>query len=141
MMFKSCMHPRPPAHSSLLPRARTSDQAGMSMTTHHFHLHAYGQRDMCISLKRRGFFISIFFISVFYKNIFLIWKFTEIYPGRPAAGRHGLILKKKKKKNCRQVPGAGRPAAGRPAPLAARLRGGRPPLAARLLGDRLSHPI
>ena len=38
-----------------------------------------------------------FFIFVFYKNIFSIWKFTGIYPGRPAAGR----------------PGPGRPAAGR----------------------------
>ena len=84
-----------------------------------------------------GFFIFIFFISVFYKNIFSIWKFTEIYPGRPAAGRlgpgrpaagrQGLIRKKKMKINCRQIPGAGRPAAGRPPPLAARQRGGRPP--------------
>ena len=74
----------------------------------------------------RGFFIFIFFISIFYKNIFSIWKFTEIYPGRPAAGRpgpgrpaagrQGLKRKKKEEKNCRQVPGAGRPAAGRPAP-------------------------
>jgi len=47
--------------------------------------------------KSCGFFIFIFFISVFYKNIFSIWKFTKIYPGRPAAGR----------------PGPGRPAAGR----------------------------
>ena len=42
-------------------------------------------------------FFFIFFIFVFYKNIFLIWKFTGIYPGRPAAGR----------------PGPGRTAAGR----------------------------
>ena len=57
------------------------------------------------------FFIFIFFIFVFYKNIFLIWKFTEIYPvrpaaggpgpARPAAGRQRLICKKKMKKNCR----------------------------------------
>ena len=41
----------------------------------------------------RGFFIFIFFISVFYKNIFSICKFTEIYPGRPAAGgAAGLIF-------------------------------------------------
>ena len=33
-----------------------------------------------------GFFIFIFFIFVFYKNIFSIWKFTEIYPGCRAAG-------------------------------------------------------
>ena len=35
---------------------------------------------------RGDFFIYIFFIFVFYKNIFSIWKFTELYPGRPAAG-------------------------------------------------------
>jgi len=72
------------------------------------------------------FFIFIFFISVFYKNIFSIWKFTEVYPGRPAAGR----------------PGPGRPAAGgrdlnakkrrrkiadRSLGPVARQRGGRPP--------------
>ena len=55
------------------------------------------------------FFIYLFIIFVFYKNIFSIWKFTGIYPGRPAAGR----------------PGPGRPAAGRPA-LVVRLRGDRP---------------
>ena len=31
--------------------------------------------------------VFLFFIFVFYKNIFSIWKFTVIYPGRPAAGR------------------------------------------------------
>ena len=82
-----------------------------------------------------AFFIFIFYISVFYKNIFLIWKFTEISPGRPAAersgpgrpaaGRQGLFRKKNMKNNCRQVPGTGCPAAGRPAPLASRLPGGR----------------
>ena len=46
---------------------------------------------------RRGFFIFLFFNFVFYKNIFLFSKFTEIYPGRSAAGR----------------PGPGHPAAGR----------------------------
>ena len=44
-----------------------------------------------------GFFIFIFFISVFYKNIFSIWKFTEIYSGRPAAGGRGLSAKKHEK--------------------------------------------
>jgi hypothetical protein len=44
-------------------------------------------------LGSSGFFISIFFISVFYKNIFSIWKFTEIYHGRPA----GFIRKKTQK--------------------------------------------
>ena len=59
--------------------------------------------------------VFLFFISVFYKNIFSIWKFTEIYLGRPTAGRQGLTCKKKTKTNCRQVPGTGRPAAGRAA--------------------------
>ena len=82
-----------------------------------------------------GYFIFIFFISVFYKNIFSIWKFTEIYPGRPAAGRpgpgrpaagrQGLICKKRGKK---LRTGPWEPAAGRPASQAAPLRGGRPPL-------------
>jgi len=39
------------------------------------------------SQSASGFFIFLFFIFVFYKNIFSIWKFTGIYPGRPAAGR------------------------------------------------------
>ena len=33
------------------------------------------------------FLFFLFFIFVFYKNIFSIWKFIGIYPGRPAAGR------------------------------------------------------
>ena len=33
--------------------------------------------------------VFLFFIFVFYKNIFSFSKFTEIYPGRPAAGRPG----------------------------------------------------
>ena len=33
------------------------------------------------------FFIYLFIIFVFYKNIFSIWKFTGIYPGRPAPAR------------------------------------------------------
>ena len=84
-----------------------------------------------------GFFISIFFISVFYKNIFSIWKFTEIYPaaqlpgGRDLAARQpggrGFSAKKNTKNNCRQVPGTGRPAAGRPAPPG-RPAAGRPAL-------------
>ena len=49
----------------------------------------------------RGFFIFIFYISVFYKNIFSIWKFTEIYPGRPGPDRPAA-----------ERPGPGRPAAG-----------------------------
>ena len=86
-----------------------------------------------------GFFIFIFFISVFYKNIFSIWKFTEIYPGRhaagrpgpgrPAAGRQGLFRKKKIKKIADSSLGP-----------VARLRGGRPWPACRMMepgGGRL----
>ena len=33
-------------------------------------------------------FLFLYFLFLFfYKNIFLIWKFTGIYPGRPAAGQ------------------------------------------------------
>ena len=87
---------------------------------------------------RGGFLFLFFLFFVFYKNIFSIWKFTGIYPGRPAAGRpgpgspaagrQGLIRKKKTTKNCRQVPGGRSPGSGAAG------------LAARLLGDRLSHP-
>jgi hypothetical protein len=35
-------------------------------------------------------FIFLYFLfSFFIKNIFSIWKFTGIYPGRSAAGRPG----------------------------------------------------
>ena len=64
-----------------------------------------------------GFFIFIFFISVFYKNIFSIWKITEIYPGRLAAGRPGLICNKKDDKKLQTGPWE----------PAARQQGGRPP--------------
>ena len=101
---------------------------------------------MCESEWLRVFYF-IFFISIFYKKIYFrfgnLQKYIPAAPlpgGRDLAGRQGLIRKKKTKKNCRQVPGAGRPAAGRSAPLAAQQLGGRPPLAARLLGGRLSHP-
>ena len=70
-----------------------------------------------------AFFIFIFFISVFYKNIFLIWKFTEIYPGRPAAGRPGPGCRAAganlQKKETKLQPDPWEPAA--------RLGGGRPP--------------
>ena len=89
-------------------------------------------------MSRFFFLFFLFFIFVFYKNIFSIWKFTGIYPsrpaagrpgpGHPAAGRQGLCAKVFAQIIARRSLGAGRPAAGRPA------------LAARLLGDRLSHP-
>jgi len=88
--------------------------------------------------SKAAVFLFLYFLFLFFtKNIFSIWKFTEIYPGRPAtgrpgpgrpaAGRQGLICKKKRKQNCSQVPGnrppgsraaglPGRPAGGRPAP-------------------------
>ena len=81
-----------------------------------------------------GSYSTIFLFSFFYKNIFSIWKFTEIYPGcpvagrpgpgRPAAGRQGLIRKKKDDKKLQTGPWG---------PVA-RQRGGRPPQAARQLG-------
>ena len=67
-------------------------------------------------------------------NAIFLQKFIfdlEIYTlpgGRPTAGRQGLLCKTFCSSNCAEVPGAGRPAVGQPA------------LAARLLGDRLSHP-
>ena len=101
----------------------------------HQPLHPFPIQQHCCFLG--GFLIFIFSIFVFYKNIFSIWKFTEIYPGRlaagrpgpgrPAAGRQGLFSKKNTKNNCRQVPGTGRPAAGRPAPTG-RPATGRPAL-------------
>ena len=67
-----------------------------------------------------GFIIFLFFVSLFYKNIFSSWEFTEIYPGRPAAGRpgpgrpaarrQGLICKKKEETKLQ--PGPWEPAAG-----------------------------
>jgi len=47
-------------------------------------------------------------------------------PGRPAAGRQGLCAKTFAQIIARRSLGAGRQAAGRPAPLAARQLGGRP---------------
>ena len=79
-----------------------------------------------VSLSR-AFFNLIFFNFSFCKNIFLFLKFTRIYLGRPAAGRQELTYKKKTKKFADRSLGTGRPAAGRPAPQAARLRGGRHP--------------
>ena len=81
----------------------------------------------CMCVCRQAVFLFLYFLFRFYKNIFLSWKITEIYPGRPAAGRPGLTSKKKAKKICRPVPGdrspgsraaglPGRPATGRPAP-------------------------
>ena len=77
--------------------------------------------------KTGGFLFFYFFIFVFYKNIFLFSKFTEIYPGRPAARRQGLFCKnfanffaKKPLEDQSPDSGAagppGRPAAGRPPP-------------------------
>ena len=89
--------------------------------------------------NHRAFFIFIFFNFVFYKNIFLFSKFTEIYPGRPTAGRQGLFYKKFRRKFASgsledRSPRSG--AAGPPGQPAA----GRLDLAARLRGDHLSFP-
>ena len=64
-------------------------------------------------LARLAFFYFLFFIFVFYKNIFSIWKFTEIYPGRTAAR---TFVKKKSQRKLRRGPWG---------PVA-RQRGGRP---------------
>ena len=88
--------------------------------------------------SKAAVFLFLYFLFLFFtKNIFSIWKFTEIYPGRPAAGRpgpgrpaagrQGLICKKRGKQIADRSLGTGRPAAWRPASQAARLGGGRPP--------------
>ena len=72
----------------------------------------------------RGFFIFIFFYFRFLQKYI---SDLEIYRNIPRQlGGKGLSEKKRRKKIFRQVPGAGRPAAGRPAPQAAQQRGGRP---------------
>ena len=82
--------------------------------------------------------VFLFFIFVFYKNIFSFSKFTGIYPAAPLLGGRNLVaplrggrgfcVKTFAKIFTRKSLGADRPAAGRPA------------LAARLQGDRISHP-
>ena len=82
-------------------------------------------------------FLFLYFLFPFFlKKIYLFWKFTEIYPGRPAAGRpgpdrpaagrQGLIYKKTRQKIAPRslenrppgsgAAGPGRPPAGRPVP-------------------------
>jgi len=82
----------------------------------------------------RFFYFYIFYFRFLQKYIFDMEIYRNIPgrpaagrpgPGRPAAGRQGLIRKKNTKNNCRQVPGTGRQAVGRPAPLAGRQLGGR----------------
>jgi len=41
----------------------------------------------------RGFLFFYFYIFVFYKNIFLIWKFTGIYPAAPLPGGRDLAAR------------------------------------------------
>ena len=78
-------------------------------------------------LARYDSYFYIFYFYFLQKYIFVFEIYRNI-PGRPAPGRQGLLCKNFCENICAQVPGAGRPAAGRPA------------LAARLQGDRLSHP-
>ena len=73
------------------------------------------------------FLFFYFLFPLFTKIYFRFGNLQKYTPAAPLPGGRGLNTKKKEKKNCRQVPGAGRPAAGRTAPLAARQRGGRPP--------------
>ena len=87
------------------------------------------------------FFIFLFFISVFTKIYFRFENLQKYTPAArpPAAGRQGLKRKKKKKKSCRQVPGAGRPVAGRPAPPG-RPAAGRPALPPYIRVSWSTHP-
>ena len=87
--------PVPPLCSSVVLHIRGGCPPSISQVKRSQSLN--GPWAVTLEILRGGFFIFIFFIFVFYKNIFPIWKFTGIYPGRPAAGR----------------PGPGRPAAGR----------------------------
>ena len=65
-----------------------------------------------------------YFLFSFFTKIYFRFENLQEYtrpprcraPGRPAAGRQGLLCKNFCSNNCVQVPGAGRPAAGRPAP-------------------------
>ena len=75
----------------------------------------------CVARRacRSDFFIFLFsfFIKIYF-HFRNLQKYTPAAPlpgGRDLAARQGLVCKKKTKKNYRQVPGAGRPAAGRPA--------------------------
>jgi len=99
---------------------------------------AYGVLYWVVDTKQiRAVFLFLYFIFLFfYKNIFSCLKFTWIYsgrsaaglpgPGRPAAGRQGLICIKTRQKIAprsleNRPPGSGaagpvRPPAGRPAP-------------------------
>ena len=88
------------ARNGLVARARAGPEGGLEGWTVERGLYLW-----------RFFY---FFIFVFYKNIFSIWKFTGIYPGRPAAGRPGsgrpgLLCKNFCSNNCAQVPGGRSP--------------------------------
>ena len=72
------------------------------------------------------FFLFFYFLFLFFTKIY--FRFGNLQEYTPAAGRQGLLWKKIAEKIAQRSLGAGRPAAGRPA------------LAARLQGDRLSHP-
>ena len=75
-----------------------------------------------------GFFIFIFFIFIFIKIYFCFRNLQEYTPAAPLPGGRGFSVKSFTE-NLRPGPWrTGRPAAGRPAPQAARQRGGRLPL-------------
>ena len=75
----------PGAHAELKETPAQNSLCDCWAATHAGYL----QHDPILLVDKSGFFIFLFFIFVFYKNIFLIWKFAGIYPGRPAAGRPG----------------------------------------------------
>ena len=97
-----------------------------------------------------GYFLFFYFLFLFFTKIY--FRFGNLQEYTPAAqlpggrdlaarqrGGRGFCAKTFTQIIARRSLGAGRPAAGRPAPPS-RPAAGRPVLAARLLGDRLSHP-
>ena len=93
----------------------------------------------------RAVFLFLYFSILFFTKIYFCFRNLQEYtlaaplPGdwdlvAPLRGGRGFCAKTFAKIFAHRSLGAGRPAAGRPAPQAARA------LAARLQGDRLSHP-
>ena len=74
----------------------------------------------------RFFYFYIFCFRFLQKYIFDLEIYRNI-PRPPGSRAVGAYPQKKEKKIADRSLGTGRPAAGRPAPHAARLRGGRPP--------------
>ena len=79
------------------------------------------------------------FVFEIYRNIPCPPRYRAAGPGRPAAGRQGLLCKNFSENICAQFPRGRSPGSGAAGPPG-RLAAGRPALAARLRGDRISHP-